>query len=125
VLVAQGSFDDAEALLAPVEEKVRQVFRGGNAYRLAAMLTSLGTSRAGLAQSSLAFAAAEANLLEAHQIYTKVPGPSPNGPQLCARAIVDFYARWNGAEPGKGYDAKAADWKAKLQDPRTTTKSPD
>ncbi|HLO42667.1 MAG TPA: hypothetical protein VK176_16710, partial [Phycisphaerales bacterium] len=28
------------------------------------------------------------------------------------RAIGVLYDRWNAAEPGKGYDAKASEWKA-------------
>ena len=32
----------------------------------------------------------------------------------CIQAIVDLYTAWNTAEPGKGYEAKAAEWKRKL-----------
>jgi hypothetical protein len=28
--------------------------------------------------------------------------------------LVEFYSLWDKAEPGKGYDAKAAEWNAKL-----------
>jgi non-specific serine/threonine protein kinase/serine/threonine-protein kinase len=124
VLVAQGNWQDAESLLAPAEARVRKVFRGGNAYRLAALLSSLGTARGSLARDSAGFAAAEANLLEAHAIYSKVPGPSQKSSQACLRAIADFYAQWDRVEPGKGFDTKAAEWKAKLEDPPTTPKSP-
>ncbi len=31
--------------------------------------------------------------------------------------VVDLYEAWNTAEPGKGYDAKAAEWRAKLPKP--------
>jgi non-specific serine/threonine protein kinase/serine/threonine-protein kinase len=123
VLVAQGNWADAEALLAPGESKVRKAFPGGNAYRLASLLTDLGIARGQLAKDSAAYAAAEANLLEAHSIYTKVPGPSPKGMRMCVRAIGDFYEKWDKAEPGKGYVVKAAEWKAKLERPTTSSKS--
>ena len=69
-----------------------------------------------MAKDSAAFAVAEANLLEAHEIYEKVPGPSPSGPRLALQALVDFYVRRDAAEPGQGYDAKAAQWQAKLDE---------
>ncbi len=28
--------------------------------------------------------------------------------------LADFYTAWDATEPGKGYDAKAAEWRAKL-----------
>ena len=28
--------------------------------------------------------------------------------------VVDLYEAWHAAEPGRGYDAKAAQWRAKL-----------
>ncbi len=28
--------------------------------------------------------------------------------------VVDLYEAWHAAEPGKGYDAKADEWRAKL-----------
>ena len=30
------------------------------------------------------------------------------------KRIVSLYESWHAAEPGKGYDAKAAEWRAKL-----------
>jgi hypothetical protein len=34
-----------------------------------------------------------------------------------ADELPDLYAAWDKAEPGKGYDAKAGEWKAKLDAP--------
>jgi len=31
--------------------------------------------------------------------------------------LVDLYTAWDAAEPGKGYDAKAAEWRGKLPAP--------
>ena len=32
-------------------------------------------------------------------------------------ARAKFYESWDAAEPGKGYDTKAAEWRAKLPQP--------
>jgi hypothetical protein len=39
------------------------------------------------------------------------------------QGLVDLYTAWDKAEPGKGYDLKAAEWKAKL--PPAETARPD
>ncbi|MFH0980386.1 MAG: tetratricopeptide repeat protein, partial [Planctomycetota bacterium] len=36
--------------------------------------------------------------------------------------IVDLYDAWHEAEPGEGYDAKAAEWRAKLEQWQATTR---
>lgn len=54
------------------------------------------------------------NLLEAHPIYLQSLGPTQKDTLDCVQAIVDLYTAWDKAEPGKGYDAKAAEWQAKL-----------
>ena len=33
----------------------------------------------------------------------------------CVQGLIDLYTAWDKAQPGKGYDAKAAEWKAKLE----------
>jgi len=35
----------------------------------------------------------------------------------CAQALVDLYTAWDKAEPGKGYDAKAAEWRSRIEPP--------
>jgi hypothetical protein len=112
--VAQGNHTDALRLLAPIEAKTREVFTGGNAYQLASLLMNLGKARAGPANNPADFAAAEANLLEAHAIFVKAPGPFRKDTRDCTQALADFYETWDKAEPGKGHDAKTAEWKAKL-----------
>jgi eukaryotic-like serine/threonine-protein kinase len=113
--VDQGKPTEAVTLLAALESKARQTFLSGHTYIVARVLTLLGVARAGLAKNPAAFAAAEGNLLEAHGIYRKTPGPMPKGPRDCKQALVDFYTARNRAEPGKGYDVKAAEWKAKVE----------
>jgi hypothetical protein len=113
--VAQGNHAEALTLLAPIEGDARKVFTGGNAYKLASLLMNLGKARAGVAKDPADFAAAEAYLLEAHANFVKAPGPFPEDTRDCTQALADFYTTWDKAEPGKGYDAKAAEWKAKLE----------
>jgi serine/threonine protein kinase/tetratricopeptide (TPR) repeat protein len=112
--VAQGEYADALTLLAPIEGKAREVFTGGNAYKLASLLMNLGKARAALAKTKTDFAAAEANLLEAHDNFVKAPGPFPQDRRDSVQALVDLYDAWDKIDPENGYDAKAADWRAKL-----------
>jgi hypothetical protein len=62
------------------------------------------------------FTLAEANLLEAHAIYldAKDRGPTHKDTLECVQALVDLYAAWDKAEPGKGYGAKAAEWRGTI-----------
>ena len=110
LLIAQGKHAAAEQLLVPAEIATRKVFAGDNARRLASFLLTLGEARKGLGE----FAAAETNLLEAQPIFVKSRGPQHKDTRECTQAIVDLYAAWNHAQPGKSYNAKAADWKRKL-----------
>jgi serine/threonine protein kinase/Tfp pilus assembly protein PilF len=112
----QDQFREALDLVAPYEPAARKAFTGGNAPRLADFLTAFGRARAGVGFDAERFALAEANLLEAHPIYlaAKDRGPTHKDTLECVRALVDLYTAWNAAEPGKGYDARAAEWKSTL-----------
>jgi hypothetical protein len=114
VLTEQGEHAEAIALLTPAESPMRETFTGGNAYRTALLLTSLGRARAGLGYDADRFALAEANLLEAHAMYLDTRGAEHEDTEECVEALVDLYTAWNEAEPEGGYDAKAAEWRAKL-----------
>jgi hypothetical protein len=65
------------------------------------------------------FAGAERLLLEGYRGMKDREAAIPaQGKVRLAEALdrlVDLYAAWNQAEPGKGYDAKAAEWKAKAE----------
>jgi hypothetical protein len=39
----------------------------------------------------------------------------------CVEAVTELYEKWHAAEPDKGYDAKAAEWRANLEGFRATT----
>ncbi len=116
LLRAQYKHQEAIDLLAPAEPRARAAFTGGNARRLANFLAALGRARVGLGYDAERFALAESNLLDAHAIYLAAKGfGSKHKDTLeCVRGLVDLYTAWDAAVPGKGYDAKAAEWKAKL-----------
>ena len=40
---------------------------------------------------------------------------SPSQTQASIERLAKFYESWHAAEPGQGYDAKAAEWRAKLR----------
>ena len=57
---------------------------------------------------------AEPLLLAMHgRIVGGVP-ESPTRKQESIEQLAQFYESWHAAEPGKGYDVKAAEWRAKL-----------
>ena len=56
------------------------------------------------------FALAERMLLDAHAINVDIGGESGDGARGCAARLAALYAAWHHAAPGKGYDARAAEW---------------
>ncbi len=63
------------------------------------------------------FAEAEPLLLAMHEQLVGSPprrDGSPAQTQASIERLVNLYESWHTAEPGKGYDAKAAEWRAKL-----------
>jgi len=71
----------------------------------------------GLALTSLGrHAEAEKALLEGHGILVAQLGDEHEQTLRVVGYIVTLYDAWHAAEPGKGYDAKAAEWRAKLED---------
>jgi tetratricopeptide (TPR) repeat protein len=110
ILLEQKRYADAAELLSPAEAAARKTYTGSSERSLGSFLENLGRARARLGQ----FAPAEANLLEAHAIYAKTRGPTHADSRNCTRLLVEFYTLWDKAEPGQGYDAKAAAWKARL-----------
>ncbi|MFL5327280.1 MAG: tetratricopeptide repeat protein [Gemmataceae bacterium] len=109
--LAQGKYADAVQGLSAHEPAVRKAFRGDNAWRLASFLTNLGKARTGLGEMTTA----DSRLVEAHAIFAQTRGPSHKDTRDCIQAIVDLYTAWHAAEPGKGYDTRALEWKTKLE----------
>ena len=46
----------------------------------------------------------------------------PTCPVKCIERLISLYSAWHAAEPEEGYDAKAAEWRAKL--PQEATSQP-
>jgi serine/threonine protein kinase/tetratricopeptide (TPR) repeat protein len=114
---------EAIELLAPSEAAACKAFTGVNPRILALMLTTLGRARVTLGYNPNRFNVAETNLLEAHQLYVKTGGEKHKNALDCVQGLIDIYTAWDKAEPGKGYDAKAREWKARLGDvPATSNK---
>jgi len=120
LFVAQRKHAEAVALLAPIEGAARTAFTGGNARRLASLLMSLGEARTSLAE----FGAAETNLLEAHPIFITTRSEQHKDTRECIQALISLYTAWHAAEPGKGYDTKAAAWNATLEATQPPTQDP-
>ncbi len=113
LLLAQGKHTEAVALLTPAEPAAHRAFTGGNARALGRFLTVLGWSRAALGDH----AAAEANLIEAQAIVSAAQAATPWDRAAALTGLVELYESWHGAEPNGGYDAKAAEWLARLAQP--------
>jgi serine/threonine protein kinase/tetratricopeptide (TPR) repeat protein len=118
LLSRQRRHAEAAQLFAALEPSVRKSTTPAGKGLLAILLKGLGTARTGLKE----FEAAEANLLEAHPIRVKMSGEAHAETRSCVQAIVDLYTAWHTAQPGKGYDTRAAEWKAKL--PKETVPPP-
>ena len=117
LLLSQGKHQGALDLLTPIEPTAREVFTGGNAWRLADMLVNLALIRIGLGYDPQRFAIAEANLLEAHPIIVDAFGEADKGTLTCVQGLVDLYTAWHEAEPDAGHEGKAGTWRAKLASP--------
>ena len=110
LLVRRSRFAEAAEILASGEPIARRATTRDGQILLALLLTDLGKARTGLKQ----YEAAEPGLLEAHAIWVKTRGETHQNTRACERAIVQLYDEWNAAQPGKGHDARAVEWKARL-----------
>ncbi|HEY2345308.1 MAG TPA: serine/threonine-protein kinase [Xanthomonadaceae bacterium] len=107
LLVAQGKYAEAIALLAPEEATMRKHWRTG--WIMSRYLMTLGKARKGSGD----YAAAVTDLEDAFHISFYFP-PESKDARDCAQALIDLYTAWNNAEPGKGYEAKADEWQKRL-----------
>jgi tetratricopeptide (TPR) repeat protein/tRNA A-37 threonylcarbamoyl transferase component Bud32 len=121
LFASQGRYADAVNLLAPEEAVVRKAFTGANAYWPATLLMHLGEAHTGLGNHAVA----EAELLEARSILLVSPNARARDlTREYTRAFVALYVQWNRAEPGKGYNTKAAAWKQRLAALGASTPAP-
>lgn len=123
LLQEQGKHQDAINLIAHNEPAARTTFTGSNGPELASMLAIRGRARFGLGYDGERFKLTEEDLLEAHLIFTKDRGETYKHTLRCAQALLELYTAWDAAEPGKGYDEKAAEWRVKLEAGKATAQS--
>lgn len=117
LLVNQGRPGEALELMVESESDARTTFVGSDARFLGWFLTTLGKARVRVGEME----AAEGNLHEARAIIFAVQGRGGAARESVLKEIAELYAAWHAAEPGKGYDGKAAEWRGKLEAWRATT----
>jgi eukaryotic-like serine/threonine-protein kinase len=109
-LFAENKYAECVQLLSNAEPSFRQAAAKIDQGDLRALLLGLGKAQAALHE----FAAAEANLKEAHAQYLAARGAEARGTQRCVQALVDLYDAWNVAEPDGKHETDAAEWRARL-----------
>ncbi len=105
-----GRLEEAEALGSEAVRGARAKLAPSHLFRLAAV-ASLGRTLAAMER----FVEAEPELLEAHSGFVASLGDDHPASTGTAESLAELYDAWHEAEPDKGYDAKAAEWKSKLE----------
>jgi tetratricopeptide (TPR) repeat protein len=113
--VAQRKYAEALAVLTPVDGKVTKAMPGTiGVLRNASLVGMIGKCRGKLAKDPAEFAAAEAKLVESQGVFAKNRGDMDVETRKATQDLIEFYAAWDKADPGKGHDARAAAWKDRL-----------
>lgn len=116
LLKKRGHFVEAEELfreaLAIREKKLPTgaVYTANSRVHVGRVLTKLGR-----------YAEAEALLLAARETHRQRPAASQRYAHRALRGLAELYDAWHATEPGQGYDARAAEWRAKLEQWRAST----
>src|SRR5262249_13410440 len=122
LLHLRGNDQDAETLYRQALASDEAAF-GKNNFQVA-------NARAGLGEVLIArgqFDEAQTQLIEADRVYAGAETVQPGKHDQCIRTLVHLFTERDRAEPGKGYDAQAATWQARLQStsgPTTAATSP-
>jgi len=114
LLNKMGRYDDAAEVLLAYKSAARHVYTGGNAKWLGNYLAKLGEAQTGMGN----YPDGEATLLEAHGLLAAGFGDDHERTTKTINQLITLYDAWHAAEPSKGYDAKAAEWRAKLSAPK-------
>ncbi len=110
VLIDQGKLSEAEPLCRDAAAGLERVL-GKNHPRTGGAHLDLGLLLAKMER----YAEAETELIEAERVLSTAQGVSVERLARYVGELVALYEAWDKAEPGKGHDAKAAEWKAKLE----------
>ncbi len=109
LLLNEGVLDEAGAYLRESTEKFRRVMGEDHPETLES-IGILGW----LHVQQGKYAEAESSYREAMHRSERLLGDNAPGTLGCMQRFVHLYTAWDKAEPGKGHDAKAAEWKARL-----------
>ena len=110
LLAELGRLDEAEAYGAEAARGVRAKLAPSHPFRIAA-LARYGKTLV-LRER---YEAAEVELLESSEWSRRTVGETHSSTRYAIKWLAALYDGWDRAHPGMGYDAKAADWRAKLQ----------
>ncbi len=109
----RGKFGEAEPLLREALSRTERVLGKDHGQT--------GSARVDLGRLLLdrnLFAEAEAELLEGERVMAAAGSIALDRRVLSVEALRDLYKAWDKAEPGKGHDAKTAEWSRKLESVR-------
>ncbi len=109
VLESLGERDEAIVLYGRALEGFRGVYGEFHGHTVAAR-----TALAGALVSTGQYRACEELLMEEFALLEASPDAPRERQRAVVRAIGILYEKWEGAEPGKGYGVKAAEWKGRL-----------
>lgn len=110
VLNQLGRYEEALQILREMEPAARKVWIGENDPWLGNFFVGIGEALAGLKR----FPESEKTLSDAYR-RVSVKGERHEMTIRAVQALSRLYEQWHAAEPDKGYDAKAAEWRAKLE----------
>jgi len=107
-----GSLEEAERLGAEALRTARGILPPGHLY-----LAAFGSQQARTLAALGRYAEAEALALEAVATAESYFGPHGGRTSELVLFVADLYNAWHAAEPDAGHDAKAAEWRARLDAP--------
>ncbi len=108
----QGRYEDAAALFVQAVAGARVAWPASH-WITGAILGYYGKTLTVLQR----YEEAETALLEAHDLISAGLGPDNERTISAIKSLSYLYGAWHEAEPDKGYDAKAAEWRNKLPEP--------
>ena len=117
LLREQGKLSEAERLGSQGIQMAQRILPNGDG-RIAFILIEYARTLNAMER----FGEAESHVLRAHAIFEAVLGPVHELTLGAVSDLATLYDAWHAAEPGKGYDAKAAEWRAKREELEATTR---